>query len=78
VIVGQRHRVEIDDAKDVIVEILLADPITDGAQIVTEVNPPGGLNAGKNSFSLLCHPLLHFVRNSPINRVCATAGRDAA
>jgi hypothetical protein len=69
---------EIDDAKDVVVEILLADPVTDGAQIVTEVNPPGWLDSGKNALSLDCHPLLHFVRNSPTHRRHVTLGRDAA
>src|SRR5690606_33645242 len=52
-VVGDGHRVQVDDAEDVVVVVLLADPVADRPQVVPDVNAARGLDAGENARALL-------------------------
>ncbi len=42
-VVGHGHGVEVDDAEDRVVDLLIGDPMTYGAQVVSEMHVAGGL-----------------------------------
>ncbi len=52
---GNRYGVQVDDAEDVVVEILVLDPERERTHIVTNMDFPGRLNTGKRSLSLHIH-----------------------
>ena len=50
-VVGQRDRVEIDDAVEGVVAVLGVDPLADGTEVVAEMHLAGGLDAREDP----CH-----------------------
>ena len=50
------NRMQIDNTKNIVVQILVGDPMLDCAQIIADMKIARGLDAGKNSF-LFAHVL---------------------
>jgi len=48
---GQRERVQVDDAEDVVVLALLGHPVPDRAEVVPDVEVARGLDAGKDALA---------------------------
>jgi hypothetical protein len=48
-LVRDGERVQIDDAVERVDLVLIADPVAQGAQIVSEVHLSGGLDAGQHA-----------------------------
>ena len=54
----KRECVQIHDAEDVVVGLLLGYPVPDRAQIVSDVAHTGRLDTGKDPFASCCHALI--------------------
>ena len=51
-ILRKRDGVQVHDAVDVLVDILLVHPVADRAEIVADVRDAGGLDAGEDALAL--------------------------
>ena len=56
-ILRERDGVQIHDAIDVLVDILLVHPVADSAEIVADVRDAGGLDAGEDALAFRRFPL---------------------
>src|SRR5690606_30003758 len=46
---GDRQRVEVDDAEDVVALVLASDPLAQRPDVAAQVEDPGGLDAGEDA-----------------------------
>src|SRR6202022_822833 len=62
-VLGQRNGVQVDDAEDVVVLVLVADPIADCAEVVANVEATARLDAAEHS-RLRCRLHPRMLRNA--------------